>query len=41
MIGVRIPEGAENFYLRHRGVQIGSGAHLVYPMGSGGKAGGA
>jgi hypothetical protein len=36
MIGVRIPEGAGNFSLRHR-VQTGSGAYPTsYPMGTGG-----
>jgi hypothetical protein len=35
MIGVRFPEGAGNFSLRHR-VQTGSGAHPApYPMGTG------
>jgi hypothetical protein len=44
---VRLPAGAENFFLHHRCVQDGSGAHLAsYPMGTmgsfpGGKAAGA
>jgi hypothetical protein len=34
MIGVRIPEGAGNFFFRHR-VQTSSGAHPTsYPMGN-------
>jgi hypothetical protein len=36
VIGVRIPAGAGNLYLRYR-VRTGSGAHPAsYPMGTGG-----
>jgi hypothetical protein len=39
MIGVRLPEEAGNFSLRHH-YQTGSGAHPAsYPMGTGGERG--